>query len=507
MMRRTLQSQRRARLLALSVLALLALFARPTTTAAHPLGNFTINVYSRLDIGTTTINVTYIIDQAEVPTFQQFGGKLLAPEAYGEQLINLATAARDNLRLRVDGRAYPLALTEQRLSFLPGQAGLATSRIELQLVADVPALSSAQRTITYEDGNYPDRIGWHEIVARPAAGVKFVNADVPSNSVSNELRTYPQDMLSSPLNARAAQITVTPGAAANIGGSVPTVVGTRVNDRFAALIATEQIGPLVIALALLAAMGLGAAHALTPGHGKTVVAAYLIGTRGTARHALFLGLTVTITHTLGVFIVGLVTLYASQYILPEQLYPWISALSGGLVVVMGIVLLRQRIRTIIARQHHDHAHDHHHDHTHDHHHDHEHVHAHGGHVHSHLPPGADGTPLTWRSLLALGISGGLLPCPSGLIVMLSAIALGRVGFGLLLIIAFSLGLAVVISGIGLLFVYGGRWLNNVGADSRWRRYPLLGQGMRLVPIASALFVTTAGMFLTMQALAQAGVLR
>lgn len=91
--------------------------------------------------------------------------------------------------------------------------------------------------------------------------------------------------------------------------------------------------------------------------------------------------------------------------------------------------------------------------------------------------------------------------------MLSAIALGRVGFGLLLIVAFSLGLAVVISGIGLLFVYGGRWLNNVGADSRWRRYPLLGKGMRLVPIASALFVTTAGMFLTMQALAQAGVLR
>ncbi|MDQ5852832.1 MAG: sulfite exporter TauE/SafE family protein, partial [Chloroflexota bacterium] len=289
---------------------------------------------------------------------------------------------------------------------------------------------------------------------------------------------------------------------------------------------TERLSPQFIAFALLLALGLGAVHALSPGHGKTVVGAYLVGARGTARHALFLGLTVTMTHTISVFALGLVTLYASQYILPEQLYPWLGILSGAMVVVMGITLFTQRLRAVRAASGHTHTpahghahdphdhthegahpHDHHghphaHDHTH-HHHDHDHAwgHEHGPHTHTHVPPGADGSPSTWRSLLALGISGGLIPCPSALLVMLGAISLGRVGFGLLLIVAFSLGLAGVLTGIGLLFVYGGRWL------SRMSRGRTSVPGLRLVPIASALVVTTAGLAITARAVIEAGLLR
>ena len=248
-------------------------------------------------------------------------------------------------------------------------------------------------------------------------------------------------------------------------------------------------------------------HAMTPGHGKTIVGAYLVGARGTARHAVYLGLTTTVTHTAGVFALGLVTLFASHFILPERLYPWLSVLSGLFVVVIGLNLFVKRFQgaQIFASsslQHghtdpHDHDHEHHphHDHVHDHEHEHDHVHNRG---HSHLPPGTDGLPVTWRSLLALGISGGLLPCPSALVVLLSAISLHRIGFGLLLVLAFSLGLAGVLTGIGLLLVYAGRLFG---------RLPTQGRVIRLLPAASALFIAVVGMGVTAQALTQLGLFR
>lgn len=234
---------------------------------------------------------------------------------------------------------------------------------------------------------------------------------------------------------------------------------------------------------------MGAGHALTPGHGKAVVAAYLVGARGTARHALFLGFTVTITHTAGVFALGLVTLFASRYLLPEQIFPWISLISGILVVTIGGNLFINRLRGTADHQH-DHGHGHH-------------QHLPGGmvspsggglagdgHSHQHLPP-AQNQPITWQSLLALGISGGLLPCPSALVVLLSAIALGRIGFGLLLILAFSAGLAGVLVGIGLLLVYANRF---------FARLPLNGRLVRTLPVVSAALITLAGLGISLEAL-------
>jgi ABC-type nickel/cobalt efflux system permease component RcnA len=281
----------------------------------------------------------------------------------------------------------------------------------------------------------------------------------------------------------------------------PTTENLASIDRFAALIAAPISGPGGLLVALLVAFGLGAAHALAPGHGKTIVAAYLVGSRGTARHALFLGLTTTITHTAGVFALGLITLWVSRYILPEQLYPWLGVLSGALVVVIGVALFNGRLRLLGGGHEHDHDHEH----------DHNNLygdpsvgasvsaHTHGpfGVAHTHAPPGSNGAPVTWHGLLALGISGGLLPCPSALVVLLSAIALGRVGLGLALIVAFSLGLAGVLTAIGLLLVYAGRL---------FARLPIQGRLLKTLPLASALLVTLLGVGITLQALVQTGLI-
>jgi ABC-type nickel/cobalt efflux system permease component RcnA len=261
-------------------------------------------------------------------------------------------------------------------------------------------------------------------------------------------------------------------------------------------------------------------HALSPGHGKTIVAAYLVGARGTPKHALALGLTVTATHTWGVFALGILTLYAGRLVDPERLYPWLSLLSGLLVAAMGLALLRSRL--IAARpgwhadrhehghDHHDHEHPHHHDHDrpHDHHdhdrhdeHGHDHAdpslaHRHGPFVHSHAPPEKVG----WRGLLMLGVVGGLLPCPSALILMLASIALGRIALGLGLVLAFSLGLAAVLMAIGLLFVYARDLLDRLARARALGRPLPLTPAIRLVPIASALAVTLAGLLISAGAL-------
>jgi nickel/cobalt exporter len=290
--------------------------------------------------------------------------------------------------------------------------------------------------------------------------------------------------------------------------ALPAVRGAKLpgqEDLLAMLQAGELSVPLVVG-ALVAVMVWGAGHALTPGHGKTIVAAYLIGSRSTPWHALYLGLTVTLTHTLGVFALGLVALFASSYVLPEQLYPWLGAVSGLIVVGLGGTLLWRRVRPLLVRREPDHHHGtHHHGHDHldhEHLHDHEHGHPHGHehhhthdheHRHSHLPPGADGSAVTWRSLLGLGISGGLLPCPSALVLLVTAVSINRAALGMVLVVAFSLGLAGVLTTGGLLFVKGSRLVQRLPRVTAW------GQ---LLPAASALIIMVIGVWLTAEALSR-----
>jgi ABC-type nickel/cobalt efflux system permease component RcnA len=241
----------------------------------------------------------------------------------------------------------------------------------------------------------------------------------------------------------------------------------------------------------------GAVHSLSPGHGKTLVGAYLVGERATSRHALFLALMTTLTHTIGVFALGLVTLAAARYVLPEQIYPWLSLISGGLIVYIGASLMAQRSQRGRSTPHptpHPHPHDHDHPHDHGHDHGHSHNHDHRGHQdHSHLPVTTDAAP-TWRSLLLLGLSAGLVPCPAALVLLLGAIALGNPISGLLLVVAFSLGLASVLTGLGLLLV---------SAKQLFKRVPLPRlQALQWLPLASAVGITVIGVGISTRSILQ-----
>jgi len=514
-------------------LALLALFfflpGLPVSTFAHPLGNFTINHFTRLEVGARSVRVHYVIDMAEIPTFQE----LPSINADGDSGTPSATeldayaqrAARDyikGLRLTVDGAPVPLTLAGTQIALPAGQGGLPTLRLECDYTGELPqGAAGGARRLNFADSNYEGRIGWHEIAVSPADGVNIFNSSAFGNSLSNELREYPESMLAAPLNERAAELSFTTGAPPADAKPLVTREGGKVapaRDRLAELIAVKDLTLGVALAGLLLAALLGGFHALSPGHGKTIVAAYLIGARGTAKHAAFLGLTVTITHTAGVFALGIVTLFAAQYVVPETLYPILGFISGAIVVAIGLSLFVQRVGAVFgylphAHGQHSHAdayapHSHGHahgSHSHDEHeglHDHPHVgetnlvHSHGGSEHSHLPPGTDGGPVTWRSLLALGVSGGLLPCPSALVVLLSAISFQRVGYGLLLVVSFSIGLASVLTGIGLLFVYARRWMER----------PLSSTGVlvRVLPALSAFAITCAGLFICYQAIGEAG---
>jgi len=486
---------KRASLLFCATMILLTV--APTVALAHPLGNFTVNRYSRLVVAGDQLQLTYIVDMAEIPAHQERAGMdenrdgtITAAEqqAYVTRLLEtLAT----QLVLRLNGQVQPWTLETSDLTFPEGQAGLPTLRLVTRWSTPLAARQTLGQAV-YQDESYADHLGWQEIVVQATAGAKLTESSASAVDVSQELRTYPDDLLQAPLVVNQATFHFIPGAVskettattANAAAvNAPERAG-RPADPFAELIQVTTLSPLAILLALLAAFGWGAAHAFSPGHGKTIVGAYLVGSRGTVRHALFLGLTTTVTHTAGVFALGFVTLFAAQFILPEKLYPWLSMVSGVLVVIIGAVMIKDRLQSFLS------GHDHHHHHHHEHNHDHMHDHDHGHHHHHHLPSGTDGAPVTWRSLLALGVSGGLLPCPSALVLMLGAISLQRVGFGLALIVMFSLGLASVLTAIGVVLVYASKF---------FQRLPEGGPLFRFVPVASALFITVVGVGITVQA--------
>jgi nickel/cobalt exporter len=461
---------------------------------AHPLGNFTINQYSRIQPSGDRLYVLYVLDLAEIPTFQA------KPEvsAGGEDKYadGLARTIDRHLGLTVDGRRAELTPIRRVLAFPPGQAGLRTTR--LQVVFQGPRLAG-ESTIAYRDTNFAGRIGWKEITVKPSSGADVLSANAPSRSVSSELLAYPKDLLQSPLDVTSARARVEPGSAA---GAPPVLLPRNVLEQrvgvravadggFASLIARDNLTPGFVALSLLIAMFWGAAHAFSPGHGKSIVAAYLVGSRGTPRHAVFLGMTVTVTHTIGVFALGLVTLSLSAFMVPDQLYPWLNLVSALLIVGVGVSVLRWRVRE--WRGHSRSGHHHHHDDDHhDHHHDHDHGHHHHGHADHHHGHSHDHDhALSPRRLLGIGVSGGIVPCPTALVVLLAAISLHRVGYGLVLILAFSAGLAAAMTVIGLVAVTAKRTFERVDFN---------GGVIRLLPAFSAVVVLGLGLAMTVRAL-------
>ena len=452
---------RRAASVVVALVVAAVALAVPRGAAAHPLGNFTVNHYAAVELAGNRVFVRYVLDLAEIPTFQS-GDRIRAP--------GYAAEAANGLELRLGGDRAMLHPLDHRVSERPGAGGLPTLRFEALYVARLHATS-----LTFADRTFSSRIGWREITVRARDGARLVTSSVPSASRSDELRAYPRDRLRSPLDVRFATVRFAPGS----GPAAPPELGGAGGSPhpaggFAALIARRDPSFGVVLVSLLVAAFWGAAHALTPGHGKALVAGYLVGTRGRPRHAFALGATVTVTHTAGVFGLGLVTLGLSTVIVPERLYPWLTLVSGLLVVGVGACVLLGRLRSARAgANRHELDHTHHHDHPHPHH---------------HHPPVRG---LETRGIVGIGVAAGLLPCPSALVVLLSAIALHRIALGLALIVAFSVGLAATITGIGLVAVLARRAFGRARLD---------GPVIRALPAVSAAVIVVAGLAITAKAI-------
>jgi ABC-type nickel/cobalt efflux system permease component RcnA len=633
--------------------AVLFLTALAGAAWSHPMGNFTVNHYSRLTLAPGALGLHYVLDMAELPTITERqdmdkdGDSNITDAETRTYLADRAPKWLAELDATVDGKPVAWALKSKRVEFTAGVANLPVMRVELDAAAEV---SPGRHAVSFEDKNYGARTGWKEIVLDTTKGVQRPAGTDALKDVSRALRAYPESMLSAPLQVSKAQFTAVipspkstapppkapakaeaaakrPTAPRDAASTKPAVASpakpeavlltvpeidallkpeppavqeapatpkpvlkpeapatkpdaapvppttaapvitapaapaplaaapavspetrapmsgssSRWSKQFHNLVGIKKLSPGALALALLIAFFLGALHALQPGHGKTLVAAYLVGQRGTPKHAALLGLTVTITHTFGVFLLGAVALYASRYILPQDLFPWMGFASGVLIVALGAAMLVSRLRERPGHDHlqghsHDHQHahaaagavapagthehvhgGHSHDHGHDHghSHDHQHAHAHNDHhghahdhdhnhdglTHSHGPFGAHthAVPdqISLRRLIALGISGGIVPCWDALIVLLGAISLHRLGFGLLLIVAFSAGLATTLTAAGLAVVWG---QNRIGMS---RFTP---ERVRVVSMISHAVIIVIGLVIAWQSLANGRVL-
>jgi len=540
--------------------------AHPQASDAHPMGNFSISHYTAIRVESGFIEVLYLIDMAEIPTYQEMQNAGIAPKegdpSLVEYLSKKAELLADGLALQLNGQPLRLRPMSQNVIFPAGAGGLPTMKLGFVYRATIEALSpQSSYTVNYRDNNFAGRAGWKEIVVTAVPGLEITASSAPAVDRSAQLSNYPTDLLSSPpqdLEASfsffgafptksgttpaaprmqaAPAITArgnTPGGHLNSARdpraripstghpetraaleasavNSPSTAGVPSNstslhanqqatprNKFTELVSARDLSFWFLLTAALIAAGLGALHALEPGHGKTIVAAYLVGSKGTARHAVFLGLIVTAAHTAGVYLLGAITLYASRYVVPEQLYPWLGVISGIIIAVLASYLI---VRAWTGE---------------DGHHSHE-----IGTPHSHwfvslgrrrtaekddfqrlVDSGAISRQAAKRvsfpELLTLGITGGIVPCPAALVVLLSAFSLRRVGLGLFLIVAFSLGLAAVLIAIGLMMVYArqfiARWKSDGSIVKRW------------LPMASAGFMLVLGLGIAGQALMSTGV--
>ena len=496
-------------------LAVLAAFLLPALVAAHPLGNFTINHYAGLRIEPDRVLLDVVIDQAEIPAFQarqtldtNEDGEVSDAELEAGR-VSSCTALAADLDLSIAGAGVQPSLMAAGLELRPGVGGLSTLRQVCGFEAPLADPITPGTEVAFSDSSYAGRIGWREIVVEGSGvGVTAVEGELRTATVSNRLQAYPPDQLGSALADERIVVSVAPGGTELPPPAIPdatpvqdpaemprpplavsaTVPGG-VAGEIPALFQTADLTPFVVLLSLATAVALGAAHALTPGHGKTLMAAYLVGTRGTPVHALGLGLSVSVSHTIGILALAGLVIGAQGILDPDVLVraaPVVAALA--IVAIGGWMLiseLRRRAAKPVAAR----------DHAHDHGHEHEHAgeHSHGGVRHSHVPTGA--TTITWRSLFVLGLAGGIIPSTSALLILLGAIASGRSAFGIVLVVAFGLGMALVMTAIGLLVVGARGRFDRVGGGSAFATL------RTWLPLGAACLVLGLGLYLTAQAIA------
>jgi ABC-type nickel/cobalt efflux system permease component RcnA len=479
---------------AMTALALVPLLAGQA--AAHPLGNYTVNRAVAVVIDTERADLTYIVDMAEIPALAEI--EAIDTDGDGSPSRAEARAYAEgacqrigpNLRVELDGAgATPEAAGAPVIAFSPGAAGLLTLRLDCTFAIPLPDSASRLAVADLTDDGH---VGWREVTIAPGPGVSLTDADVPADSPSAHLTSYPTDRLLSPPDVRQGQASFVRRSGA--AGAAPGVAmtqsgGPRSADPLTALVG-GALSPGVVVVGLLVAAGLGIGHALSPGHGKTLVAAYLVGGRGTMRQAAVLGLTVAGTHTAGVLVLGVLILVAGELLLPEVVIGWLTIASGTLMAVLGAGLLWRALVSRRTTHSGDHAHSHPHPHGHDHPHPHSHPHS-----HPHGPDAAGSPTLSVRAVALLGVAGGLVPSASALIVLLAAVTTGRLLFGLALITAFGAGMAAVLAGLAIASSLARGWLDRPSLGAR----PVVQRALVLLPIGSGALVLGIGLAIAISA--------
>jgi ABC-type nickel/cobalt efflux system permease component RcnA len=449
--------------------------------AAHPLGNFTINHLAGVTLAGHQVRVHYVLDIAEIPAFQimHAGGDWDAPRMRS-WARDEAKLVLDGFSIRANGDALSLQLVDVDATTRPGAGGLPT----LYWTGDFAArLPNGQTSFAITDGVYSDRrIGWKDVVLPGAS------------DPTNQLRSYPSALIGSPRrNDRASFLLSSDGRVTNqsVSGSddggdwnVSSIVrSSALSDLFSR---SDQT-PWLVVLTVLAAFGLGALHGLEPGHGKALLAFTLVGARATFKQAGILAVALTLAHTVAVLLLGLALFFAAGFA-TESLFTWITLISGGAVAMIGARSLAAAIRRASQKAHsHGHADDHGHDHPHDHDHTDDHGHEHAI---------AGDAPLHFPSAVVAAMSGGIAPCPAAIVVLLTALHLHRIGYGLVLIVVFSLGLAAVLTGLGMAVVRGAAWLQKRSA---------FGRLSRLAPLFSAGVISIIGATMLAQGFVEQGV--
>src|ERR1700736_2180375 len=479
------------------------LLATAGAAAAHPLGNFTVNHLSRITSARDTVTVRYVLDMAEIPTFSLDRSL----DAHGTPAhAALATWADSHakeiapqLKLVVDGRTVALAPAASTVRTRPGAGGLPTLYFTATYHA---AIGAGAHRLTYRDTTEAGRLGWKDVVVGT------------QTEPTGELIAYPSALTGSPRTRAAIACTLdsagriavdahalSPGEAAADGTSAPPIARS---NALSDVLAKGAGDPLVVLGALLLAIALGALHALEPGHGKTLLAVSLVGARATPRQAVVLAGALTVAHTAGVLALGFVVLAATRWIIPEQIYPWITLASGLFVTILGARAVAREVRGRLPMAHahahaHPHAPPHEHDHVHaagDHHHPRDHDHANlddVAHARAHAIPGT--APLTFRTAVIAAASGNVAPCPAALVVLLAAISLHQIGYGLALIVAFSVGLAAVLTGLGIAVVRSAAWLV---------ARPQFDRAARYAPLVTSFVIATVGAVMVGQGFAAQG---
>ncbi len=457
------------------VALMLALLLRAAVGEAHPLGMASVNRYLGVKAHAQELELDYLLDLAEIPAWAEIerldgdhDGRV-TPAEREAWLARFVPDATRELRVTVNDRPAPLRVVFRGVDAPPGQNGLSTLRVAVELRATLPPRDDAPTlTVRVVDPRFRERQGWRELAASDSPHARVTASTLARDALrAGASLDYPTRALDRAPRDDEATFTLTRRDAPDDAPERPLAAqvrrrpGASDGARLVALLRDPARSPGFALFALLLAFALGAGHALAPGHGKALVGAWLLGSQGRPRDALTLGAAITVTHTASVFAVGLFALVIEQHVGSDKVLRALELMSGAMVVGVALSQLPGRVRALRAPV---------------------------------SPPAGEPAPspisLRPRDILAMGVSGGLVPCPGALVVLLAAVSMRRVGFGLALLVAFSLGLATVLSGVGLVFVLARRWFHRLPGD---------GRGLRLLAVLSSCAVLALGVSLVAKA--------